>query len=168
MPESSLFDACLLNPGNIFKTIHRRSCTCRWRKNIPNPSLSSYIKHCMREAPHYWHRAAQLSTVFPSQSWPSYRSGYPEAEAPIVQRTDEGKIWSSRSFMQLHTAAGQSTAAHRPGAFIYVPLISHLRPLPFASPHLPSLPPQRQCFLLIKRAPEPETAVMAVIRALVA
>lgn len=160
MPEPSLFDACLLNPGNIFKTVHRRLCTCTWRKNIPNPSLSSYIKHCMREAPHYWHRAAQLSTVFPSQSWPSCRSGYPEAEAPIVQRTDEGKIWSSRSFMQLHTAAGQSTATHHPGAFIYVPLISHLRPLP---PHCPL-----NGNVFFSSSEPSETAVMAVIRALVA
>lgn len=159
MPESSLFDACLLNPGDWNQEIGFLQSNPRpimhiynrWRKNIPNRSLSSCIGYCMRKAPHYWDRAAQLSTVFPLQSWPSCRWGYPEAETPdrSMQRTGEGKICP---FTQLHAASYSPEPINCSPSSRW----PHLRPiyalcplLLLTSPHCPL----NGNAILIKRAP---------------
>lgn len=142
MLDSSLFDACLLNPGNWISakqpTQIMHHAHIQWMAQKHTESITQLIYRILHAQGSRIIGTGPLSSrrCFRCNRGPA-RSGCPEAETPdrSMRRTDEGEIWSSRSFMQLHTPRANQLLA-----LIQVPSF-HLRPLPFASPHLPSFAP---------------------------
>lgn len=62
MPESSLFDACLLHEGNFFDTTHIISCAHADGAKTYRIHHSAHISNTACSGfPHYWSRATQLS-----------------------------------------------------------------------------------------------------------
>jgi hypothetical protein len=139
MPDSSLFEACLLKPGNLFKynpPDHAHEDRARTHRIQHSANISNIA--CAR-LPHY--ATGQFSSL--------RRNRGPAADrgAPRLRLQTDRCSGRTRGRSVLHPASCSFTelgANQLPSiiqvASLYVPFTPYLRPLLFASPQIPSLP----------------------------